>query len=114
MQKGNIVSAGTPLRLKSKYGKGYRLTLTSSQEPLTTKPPVESAILESSAADQIVWRIEDAGDLGNVVRWADEKENETELRRRKAEVSSTQEVHIQAWEISMPSLEDVLLEKKLF
>lgn len=113
MQKGNIVSAGTPLRLKSKYGKGYRLTLTSSQEPLT-KPPVESAILESSAADQIVWRIEDAGDLGNVVRWADGKENESELRRRKAEFSSSQEVHIQAWEISMPSLEDVLLEKKLF
>jgi hypothetical protein len=108
MQKGHIVAAGTPLRLKSKYGKGYRLTLTSAGEPLATKPPVESAVLESSAADQIIWRIEDAGDLSDVVLWADKKEHETGLIR------GSESANIQAWGISMPSLEDVLLEKKLF
>jgi|SRR5579871_5810905 len=116
MQKGDIVAAGTPLRLKAKYGAGYRLSLTSTSLPETTRPPVESAKFESSAAGEIIWRIEDAGDLGNVVRWADELEHET--RRRKASTGTGKEkvegIKIQGWEISMPTLEEVLLEKKLF
>src|SRR5579859_5124729 len=80
MQKGEIVAAGTPLRLKAKYGAGYRLSLTSTSAPENTRPPVESAKFESSAAGEIIWRIEDAGDLGKVVRWADEMEHETRRR----------------------------------
>jgi hypothetical protein len=50
--------------------------------------------------------------LGEVVRWADEMERETRHRlRRKQETGG---VSIQGWEISMPTLEEVLLEKKLF
>src|SRR5437773_2735661 len=115
MQKGHIVAAGTPLHIKAKYGKGYRLTLTSSEEPQATKPPVISATLESSAAGQIVWRIEDSKDLVSAVRWADEKERETQLREGRQEGRSDDEfVRIEAWEISMPTLEDVLLERNLF
>ena len=115
MQKGEIVAAGTPLRLKAKYGAGYRLSLTSSSTPETTRPPVHSAKLESSAAGEIIWRIEDAADLGKVVRWADEMEHETRRRVTKKEVVVKEEdVKIQGWEISMPTLEEVLLEKKLF
>jgi ABC-type multidrug transport system ATPase subunit len=116
MQKGEIVAAGTPLRLKAKYGAGYRLSLTSTSTPETTRPPVESAKFESSAAGEIIWRIEDAGDLGKVVRWADEMEHETRRRRgsNKPESSEVQNVQIKGWEISMPTLEEVLLEKKLF
>lgn len=113
MQKGEIVAAGTPLRLKSKYGAGYRLSLTSSSIPENTRPPVDSAKFESSAAGEIIWRIEIAGDLGNVVRWADEMEHETRKRGKKSE-RKQEDVRIQGWEISMPSLEEVLLEKKLF
>ena len=115
MQRGHIVAAGTPLRIKSKYGKGYRLTLTSPENPLVTQPPVNSATLESSAAGEIVWRIEDASDLGNVVLWAEEKEHGTQLRERNDEGTSIDEnIRLEAWEISMPSLEDVLLERQLF
>jgi len=110
MQKGEIVAAGTPLRLKAKYGAGYRLSLTSSSPPETTRPPVDSAKLESSAAGEIIWRIEDAADLGKVVRWADEMEQETRRRVTRKE----EDIKVQGWEISMPTLEEVLLEKKLF
>jgi ABC-type multidrug transport system ATPase subunit len=123
MQKGEIVAAGTPLRLKSKYGAGYRLSLTSTSIPANTRPPVDSAKFESSAAGEIIWRIENAGDLGKVVRWADEMEHET--RRRGGDRSNhdeakikggkrVEDVRIQGWEISMPTLEEMLLEKKLF
>ena len=114
MQKGEIVAAGTPLRLKAKYGAGYRLSLTSTSTPTATRPPVPSAKFESSAAGEIIWRIEDAGDLGRVVRWADEMEHETRRRRGKEEGGTEEEVRVQGWEISMPTLEEVLLEKKLF
>lgn len=113
MQKGEIVAAGTPLRLKAKYGAGYRLSLTSSSAPETTRPPVDSAKLESSAAGEIIWRIEDAADLGKVVRWADSMEHETR-RRVKVKAEKQEDIKIQGWEISMPTLEEVLLEKKLF
>lgn len=113
MQKGEIVAAGTPLRLKAKYGAGYRLSLTSSSAPETTRPPVDSAKLESSAAGEIIWRIEDAADLGKVVRWADAMEHETR-RRVKVKAEKEEDIKIQGWEISMPTLEEVLLEKKLF
>jgi len=113
MQKGEIVAAGTPLRLKAKYGAGYRLSLTSSSAPETTRPPVESAKLESSAAGEHIWRIEDAADLGKVVRWADAMEHETRRRVKLNEVRD-EDIKIQGWEISMPTLEEVLLEKKLF
>jgi ABC-type multidrug transport system ATPase subunit len=113
MQKGEIVAAGTPLRLKAKYGAGYRLTLISSTSPTKTRPPVTSATLESSAAGEIIWRIEDAKDLGNVVRWADEMEQETRRRRKNGE-GKMEDISVQGWEISMPTLEEVLLEKKLF
>ena len=112
MQKGDIVAAGTPLRLKAKYGAGYRLSLTSPTIPEKTRPPVASAKLESSAAGEIIWRIEDAGDLGRVVRWADDVEHAT--RKRNGDENGKGEVRIQGWEISMPTLEEVLLEKKLF
>jgi hypothetical protein len=126
MQKGEIVAAGTPLRLKAKYGAGYRLSLTSPSPPESTRPPVPSAKFESSAAGEIIWRIESAGDLGRVVRWADDLEHQTRRRRRTGtnpeeediqmtnDVDSGQNVVIQGWEISMPTLEEVLLEKKLF
>ena len=122
MQKGEIVAAGTPLQLKSKYGAGYRLSLTSTSIPENTRPPVDSAKLESSAAGEIIWRIEYAGDLGKVVRWADEMEYETRRRggsrsnneEGKIEGGKVEDVRIQGWEISMPTLEEVLLEKKLF
>jgi ABC-type multidrug transport system ATPase subunit len=123
MQKGEIVAAGTPLRLKAKYGAGYRLSLTSTSVPEKTRPPVGSATFESSAAGEIIWRIEDAGDLGKVVRWADEMEHETRRRgggvksmegEDEGEVGKVDDVRIQGWEISMPTLEEVLLEKKLF
>ena len=113
MQKGQIVAAGTSLRLKSKYGKGYRLILTSPEEPQATKPPAASAVLESAAADQIIWRIEDAAELANVVRWADVTK-EQNLRQRRNEATDSDQLAIKAWEISMPTLEDVLLEKRLF
>jgi ABC-type multidrug transport system ATPase subunit len=108
MQKGEIVAAGTPLRLKSKYGAGYRLSLTSSSIPENTRPPVESAKLESSAAGEVIWRIENAADLGKVVRWADEVEHETRKMGENNE-GKPKEVRIQGWEISMPTLEEVLL-----
>jgi ABC-type multidrug transport system ATPase subunit len=114
MQNGKIVAAGTPLRLKSKYGRGYRLTLTSPSDPTSTKPPVNSASLESSAAGQIIWHIGDAADLGPVVRWADEMEQRTHLRERRKEDTIDDGTAVEAWEINMPTLEDVLLEKKLF
>ena len=126
MQKGEIVTAGTPLRLKAKYGAGYRLSLASTSAPESTRPPVESASLESTAAGEVLWRIENAAELGKVVRWADEMEQKT--RKRKAHSGGTEmeaakedvvnekgeQVRIQGWEISMPTLEEVLLEKKLF
>lgn len=114
MQKGEIVAAGTPLRLKAKYGAGYRLSLTSSSPPETTRPPVDSAKLESSAAGEIIWRIEDAADLGKVVRWADEMEHETRRRVTRKDIVKEEDIQVQGWEISMPTLEEVLLEKKLF
>jgi ABC-type multidrug transport system ATPase subunit len=115
MQKGEIVAAGTPLRLKSKYGAGYRLSLASTSSPETTRPPVESAKLESSAAGEIIWRIENAADLGKVVRWADEMEHNTRRRGKMKQTEETEEdIKVQGWEISMPTLEEVLLEKKLF
>ena len=116
MQKGEIVTAGTPLRLKAKFGAGYRLSLTSTSTPETSRPPVDSAKFESSAAGEIIWRIEDAGDLGKVVRWADEMEHETRRRRgtKVTPVDGIEKVQIKGWEISMPTLEEVLLEKKLF
>jgi len=113
MQKGEIVAAGTPLRLKAKYGAGYRLSLTSPTSPEKTRPPVESAKFESSAAGEIIWRIENAADLGKVVRWADEMEHDTRRRGRGRE-GKAEEVRVQGWEISMPTLEEVLLEKKMF
>ena len=113
MQKGEIVAAGTPLRLKAKYGVGYRLSLTSSSLPESTRPPVDSAKLESTAAGQIIWRIENAADLGKVVRWADEIEYETRRRLQENE-RKAEDIKIHRWEISMPTLEEVLLEKKLF
>lgn len=133
MQKGEIVAAGTPLRLKAKYGAGYRLSLSSTSAPEITRPPVESATLESSAAGEVIWRIENAGDLGKVVRWADEMEQETRKRKTRGDgkeqgvfhaqtvnenegkdTQVTEDIRIQGWEISMPTLEEVLLEKKLF
>ena len=118
MQKGEIVAAGTPLRLKAKYGAGYRLSLTStSTSPESIRPPVPSATFESSAAGEVIWRIGDAGDLGRVVRWSDEMDRRnTGLRqRRDGEVNGSNDPEsIQGWEISMPTLEEVLLEKKLF
>ena len=113
MQKGEIVAAGTPLRLKSKYGAGYRLSLTSSSLPEQTRPPVDSAKFESCAAGEIIWRIENAGDLGKVVRWADEMEHNT---RKRGGLEAGHDVHIrvQGWEISMPTLEEVLLGKDFF
>jgi hypothetical protein len=113
MQNGEIVAAGTPLRLKAKYGAGYRLSLTSTSLPEKTRPPVDSAKLESSAAGEIIWRIENAVDLGKVVQWADEREHETRRRGRNGE-GKVEDVRVQGWEISMPTLEEVLLEKKLF
>jgi ABC-type multidrug transport system ATPase subunit len=121
MQKGEIVAAGTPLRLKSKYGAGYRLSLSSTSNLENTRPPVDSAKFESSAAGEIIWRIENAGDLGKVVRWADEMEHKTRRRGAKSKRNDSEEgkigedgVNVQGWEISMPTLEEVLLEKKLF
>ena len=113
MQKGEIVAAGTPLRLKAKYGSGYRVSLKSSSPPETTRPPVDSVKLASTAAGEIIWRIENAADLGNVVRWADKLEYETRLRVKGKEMKE-ENVKIEGWEISMPTLEEVLLEKKLF
>jgi len=118
--------------LKAKYGAGYRLSLTSTSAPEITRPPVDSATLESSAAGEFIWRVENAGDLGKVVRWADEMEQETRKRKTRGdgkeqgvfhaqtvdenEVKDTEanDIRIQGWEISMPTLEEVLLEKKLF
>jgi ABC-type multidrug transport system ATPase subunit len=120
MQKGEIVASGTPLQLKSKYGAGYRLSLTSTSVPESTRPPVDSAKLESSAAGEIIWRIEKAEDLGKVVRWADKMEHETRRRggncneEMKIDGGKIDNVRVQGWEISMPTLEEVLLEKKLF
>ena len=116
MQKGEIVAAGTPLRLKSKYGAGYRLSLSSTSNPENTRPPVDSAKFESSAAGEIIWRIENAGDLGKVVRWADEMEHETRRRggKNNNRHNGGEGIKVQGWEISMPTLEEVLLEKKLF
>lgn len=125
MQKGEIVAAGTPLRLKSKYGAGYRLSLTSSSiPPERTRPPVDSAKFESCAAGEIIWRIENAGDLGKVVRWADEMEHKTRKRGKQNHNNESskmegnkmegEDIRLQGWEISMPTLEEVLLEKKLF
>ena len=113
MQKGEIVAAGTPLRLKAKYGTGYRLSLTSSSVPESTRPPVPSAKLESTAAGEIIWRIENPADLGKVVRWADEVEYETRQGIEGKE-GKDDDIKIYGWEISMPTLEEVLLEKKLF
>jgi hypothetical protein len=116
MQKGRIVAAGTPLHLKGKYGNGYRLTLNSAAPPQCIKPPVNSAVFESSAAGQLVWRIEDASDLGRAVRWADEKERASEDRdiENSVEGKIADDMRIQAWELTTPTLEDVLLERKLF
>lgn len=113
MQNGEIVAAGTPLRLKAKYGAGYRLSMSSSSPPEMTRPPVDSAKLESSAAGEVIWRIEDAADLGKVVKWADGLEHETQ-RRTKSDEGKAVELNVYGWEISMPTLEEVLLEKKLF
>ena len=112
MQHGKIVATGTPLGLKSRYGKGYRLTLASSSDGEKLAPPVASAVIESSAAGQTIWRISDPKDIGKAVKWADETENKREGHQAGSEIHG--EVSIQGWEISMPSLEDVLLEKKLF
>jgi ABC-type multidrug transport system ATPase subunit len=109
MQRGEIVAAGTPLRLKSKYGAGYRLSLTSTSPVEDTRPPAISAKLESCAAGEVIWRIEDATDLGKVVKWADEME-----RKCTANTEENGAVKITGWEVSMPTLEEVLLEKKLF
>ena len=115
MQKGQIVAAGTPLRIKSKYGKGYRFTVNSDERPIRTRPPVASARHRSSAPGQVVWSIEDAADLNFVVSWADEMEHNTRVRRSKEETDWEEgHVSIHGWEINMPSLEDVLLEEKLF
>jgi hypothetical protein len=116
MQKGRIVAAGTPLHLKGKYGNGYRLTLNSVARPQRIKPPVDSAVFESSAAGQLVWRIENASDLGRAVRWADEKERASEDMdtENRAEGEIADDMCIQAWELTTPTLEDVLLERKLF
>jgi|SRR5579859_4421155 len=106
MQKGNILAAGTPFELKAAFGGGFRLTLTTPADPAIVKPPTDSAVLESAAADQVVWRISDANELVDVVRWADSPKH------------SGNEVEdgamVEGWEISMPTLEDVLLEHKLF
>jgi len=115
MQKGKIVAGGTPLHLKAKYGYGYRLILNSSADPQSAKPPVDSVTFESSAACQIVWRIEDASDLSHAVRWADEGGAAVKEATGEIEEEGTQNVApIEAWEITMPTLEDVLLEQKLF
>jgi ABC-type multidrug transport system ATPase subunit len=115
IQKGQIVAAGTPLRIKSKHGKGYRFTVNSDARPVRTRPPVASARLRSYAPGQVVWSIENAADLNSVVSWADEMEHNTRLRRSKEETGWEEgHVSIQGWEINMPSLEDVLLEEKLF
>jgi hypothetical protein len=115
MQKGNIVAAGTPLHIKAKLGKGYRFTVTSEERPSRTRPPVTCARLTTSAPGQVVWSIENAADLSHVVSWADEMEQKTEMRRLTGEIGWEEGfVSIQGWEINMPSLEDVLLEKNLF
>ena len=115
MQKGKIVAAGTPLHLKAKYGYGYRLILNSSADPQSTKPPVNSATFESSAAGQIVWRIEDASDLSRAVRWADQGDTTVNETIGEIEEQRVQDIApVAAWEITMPTLEDVLLERKLF
>jgi len=116
MQKGKVVAAGTPLHLKGKYGNGYRLTLNSVAPPQSIKPPVDSAVFESSAAGQLVWRIEDASDLGRAVRWADEKERASEDMDAEIRAGGgmADDMRIQAWELTTPTLEDVLLERKLF
>lgn len=116
MQKGEIVAAGTPLHLKAKYGYGYRLILNSLSNMAHIRPPVNSAKFESSTANQIIWRIEDASDLGHAVRWADNrgtvaKETDMEIH----EVGENKDIgRIEDWELTMPTLEDVLLERKLF
>ena len=109
MQKGEIIAAGTPLRLKSKYGAGYRLVLTSTSPAEETRPPVSSATLESCAAGEVIWRIEDAAELGKVVKWVDEMEKKT-----AADTGDHNRVKILGWEISVPTLEELLLEKRLF
>src|SRR5579859_5763768 len=113
MQHGKIVASGTPLRLKSKFGNGYRLTLASSSDAQNLTPPAESAVLESCAAGQTIWRLGDPGELGIVVKWADETENRNK-RADQADGGTSGEVSIHGWGISMPSLEDAILEKKLF
>lgn len=107
MQSGKIVAAGTSLRLKSELGKGYRLTLASPSEPTTTNPPADSATLESAMDGQVIWRIENAAELGQVIKWANEMEKNGQREEEHA-------IQIRAWEIGMPTLEDVLLERKLF
>jgi ABC-type multidrug transport system ATPase subunit len=116
MQKGKMVAVGTPLHLKEKYGNGYRLTLNSVAPPQSIKPPVNSAVFESSAAGQLIWRIEDASDLSRAVQWADEKERAGEDMdiENRAEGEITDDMRVQGWELTTPTLEDVLLERKLF
>jgi len=115
MQKGKIVAAGTPLHLKAKYGYGYRLILNSSADPQSVKPPVNSVTFESSAAGQIVWWIKDASDLPHAVRWADEGNVAVKEATGGIEEERIQDIApIEAWEITMPTLEDVLLEQTLF
>lgn len=73
------------------------------------------ARLRTAVPGQVVWSIEDAADLSHVVSWADEMEQRTEIRKAKGEIGWEEGfVSIQGWEINMPSLEDVLLEEKLF
>ena len=112
MQRGKIMATGAPLALKSRYGQGYRLTLACSSDGEGLGPPVASAAFESSAAGQTIWRIGDPNDIGKVVKWADETEKRREDHQAGSEIHG--DVSIQGWEISMPSLEDVLLERKLF
>lgn len=111
MKKGKMVAAGTPLHLKAAHGYGSRLVLTSFSDPEHAKPPVDSAVFESRAVGRIVWRIEDASDLDRAVRWAAAAAENAVAEIQ--EQGTTRDVSIQSWELTMPTLEDVLLEQNL-
>ena len=116
MQKGMIVAAGTPLRLKAKSAAGYRLSITTTAKPEDTRPPCPSATLESSSGGEVAWRISQTDELADAVQWVYEHERPADsVRSRKQEKSSSSsDLQIDGWSVGMLSLEDVLLESKLF
>ena len=125
MKKSHIVATGTPLSLRS-YRNEYRMILNTLESPKLVKPPIKSALLEFAAKGEVVWRIKNKADLSIAISWAQERVAET-LRNNRFKLSNYSHntrplskleshigVRIESWNIAMNSLEDVLLDEKLF